>query len=617
MSTAVLPFNAGPKTNPALARQFSNFACEIVRQHTGEELQQVAYLAQLENAPGRMVFVNPSEQLNELQLIEEMFKQSGAEHAIDGLLTTHEDGRMKVAIRTFKDKVAEPAEVIDLELAQNEVFTGLRKVVNALAGLVGAQLPAEYEKDEELFGTTDPAAMTNFLLGYDTLQYIEKTQGQVAPEFNPHIGMAALLQAIRTDTDWEGPYIALVNLCRQCVNARIGNAEEIDKILTELNTIIPDDWRGIYTQAELLTAMGQPAKAADMFEKCLQFEQNESGIYTRLAMAQIAAGMPVNAERNLKKAIEMEGEDKPSLDILGQVLAQTGRSHELPPLWKEVVDANPQNAAARAKYGLALVNAGKRAEGIAALEQGLAEVQENTDIKRALAPVLAGTEEAPREDLDRALDLYEDCLDENPADVQLLLEYAQTLQRAERTFEVPKVLKDVLAANPDPNTKANVQAWLLEIEQEKRVEAVKNANDKLNAGDAAGAIAALQPVKNWLADYWKMWSIMATAQNQLGQHKEAEETCNRLIQLFPGCEPAYAELSDALLGQGRGEEAYNVLRYAIENVGRTVPLGLKLAFAAKNLGRNEEAQVIGRQIREAIGNDIDPNLDQVLRQLEN
>jgi len=616
MTIAVLPFNAGPKTNPALARQFTNFACEIVRQHTEVELQQVAYLAQLENAPGRMVFVNPSEQVNENELIEEMFRQSHAQHAMDGLLVAHEDGRLNMTIRTFRDQEAKPDKDLAQEFTASELFTGLRQVVTILADLAEAKLPDEYKEDINLFGTTDPQAMSSFLQGYDTLQYIEKTQGQVAPDFNPHIGMAALLQAIRTDADWEGPYLALVNLCRLCVTSRLGNADEIDKILTELNTVVPEDWRGIYSQAELQAAMGNNAKAADLFEKCLQYEQNEPGIYTRLGMAQMAAGMPVNAERNLKKAIELEGEEKSSLDVLGQVLAQTGRIHELPPLWKEVVDQYPQNAAARAKYGIALVNAGKFDEGVKEFERGIAEVPEHLEIKRAYAPILAGREEATREDLDKALDFYEDSLDESPADVQLLLEYAQTLQRAERTFEVPKVLKDVLSANPDPNTRANVQAWMLEIEQEKRVEAVKNANDKLVEGDPAGALESLKPIKNWLADYWKMWAIMATAQNQLGQHKEAEETCNRLIQLYPGCEPAYAELSDALVGQGRSEEAYNVLRYAIENVGRTVPLGLKLAFAAKNLGKADEAMMIGRQIRESIGAEIDPNLDQVLRQLD-
>ncbi|MBV6458854.1 MAG: Beta-barrel assembly-enhancing protease [Fimbriimonadaceae bacterium] len=616
MTIAVLPFNAGPKTNPALARQFTNFACEIVRQHTDAELQQVAYLAQLENAPGRMVFVNPSEQINENQLIEEMFRQSNAQHAIDGLLVAHEDGRLNMTVRTFKDQEATPAQDVQQEFTSGELFAGLRNVVKILADLAGAKLPDDYNEDINLFGTTDPQAMSHFLQGYDTLQYIEKTQGQVAPDFNPHIGMASLLQAIRSDAEWEGPYLALVNLCRLCVTSRIGNADEIDKILTELNTIVPDDWRGIYSQAELQAAMGNNAKAADLFEKCLQYEVNESGIYTRLGLAQMAAGMPVNAERNLRKAIELEAEDKPSLDILGQVLAQTGRIHELPPMWKEIVDKFPQNASARAKYAIALVHAGKFDEGVKEFERGIAEVPEHLEIKRAYAPILAGRDEATREDLDKALDFYEDSLDESPADVQLLLEYAQTLQRAERTFEVPKVLNDVLSANPDPNTRANVQAWKLEIEQEKRVEAVKVANDKLVDGDPAGALDALKPVKNWLVDYWKMWAIMATAQNQLGQHKEAEETSNRLIQLFPGCEPAYAELSDALLGQGRAEEAYNVLRYAIENVGRTVPLGLKLAFAAKNLGKADEAKMIGRQIRESIGGDIDPNLDQVLRQLE-
>ncbi|MFX7914615.1 hypothetical protein ABTK35_20290, partial [Acinetobacter baumannii] len=83
--------------------------------------------------------------------------------------------------------------------------------------------------------------------------------------------------------------------------------------------------------------------------------------------------------------------------------------------------------------------------------------------KRYYAPVLAG-----EDDTDRAMDFYEDYLDENPNDVGAMVEYAQTLQKAKREFEIPPVLKNILASNPDMDTKAQTQAWLIELEQPKR-----------------------------------------------------------------------------------------------------------------------------------------------------
>jgi Flp pilus assembly protein TadD len=212
------------------------------------------------------------------------------------------------------------------------------------------------------------------------------------------------------------------------------------------------------------------------------------------------------------------------------------------------------------------------------------------------------------------MDLYEDVLDVAPTEVPVLLEYAQTLKQANREFEVPKVLRDVLATNPDPNTKAQTQAWLIEIEQPKRVEAVEAAGKKVEAGDALGAINELKPLRTWLADYWKMWAVLASAYNRAEQFEEAEKAAVQLLNLFPGCEPGYGELATALSGQGREQEAYNMLRNALAAMGNSVPIALNLGFAAKRIGNTDEARNLAKQIREATGNP--EGLRDVLDQLE-
>ena len=90
------------------------------------------------------------------------------------------------------------------------------------------------------------------------------------------------------------------------------------------------------------------------------------------------------------------------------------------------------------------------------------------------------------------MDFYEDCLDETPTEIPVLIEYAQTLQKADREFEVPEVLRTILSANPDPNTRAQTQAWLLEIEQKKRTDIVEQAREKMDNGDFEGAIRDLK-----------------------------------------------------------------------------------------------------------------------------
>jgi Flp pilus assembly protein TadD len=278
-------------------------------------------------------------------------------------------------------------------------------------------------------------------------------------------------------------------------------------------------------------------------------------------------------------------------------LQQTGREHEIPALWKEILDKNPKNAAAHAKYAIALVQTGNEEEGEKAFEYAVSTLEDSSLVKRYYAPFLA-----QKGDLDRAMDFYEDCLDLAPTDIPLLLEYAQTLKKADREFEVPKVLRDILACNPDPNTRAQVLAWLIEIEQPRRTEIVEKAREQVENEEYEAALTQLKPLRNWLADYWKMWLLLSVANNKVGNHDEAEEAVKRLLELYPACEPAYSELNTSLWKLGRPDEAYNFLRYAASNMPQSLAVHINLALAAKRAGKDDEAVGLARQIREAVGN---------------
>jgi len=121
-------------------------------------------------------------------------------------------------------------------------------------------------------------------------------------------------------------------------------------------------------------------------------------------------------------------------------------------------------------------------------------------------------------------------------------------------------------------------------------------------------------MRNWLADYWKMWALLSSAYNRVGQAAEAEDAARRLLELFPGCEPAYGELREALIVQGKTEEAYQFLRYVAANNPGSIATHINLAIAAKAAGHREEARNLARQIREAVG--PNPELDPVLDDLE-
>lgn len=384
----------------------------------------------------------------------------------------------------------------------------------------------------------------------------------------------------------------------------------IQKAHAGLVEVYPEDARVRFAMGEFASAAGDMTAAADAFERAHRLQPDEPAILSRLAICQLNMGMPANAERNLRKAIDMEDEAKPSLDILASVLAQTGREHEVPALWKEQVGVNPQDPMSHAKYAISLANAGRKEEAMKAFDLGLETLEETALLKRYYAPLLAS-----EDDLDRAMDFFEDYLDENPNDVQAMLEYAQTLQKAKRDFEIPPVLKNILASNPDHDVKAQTQAWLIELEQPKRAQAVSEAAAKAEKGDFDGALRELKPLRQWLADYWKLWVVLAGAQNQLGQHAEAEQSARRLLELFPSCEPGYVELNNALAEQGKADEAFALMQVAISNMNQSLPIAISYGLAAKRVGHVDEARQIARSIREAVG-DVE-ELKVVLAELEN
>lgn len=590
-----------------MARQLSHFAVEYAQAAIQEQIGQVNYMAQFDDQGAtRYALVNPSEQLNEIEMLTQLLEQSEFDLLIDGLFRESELGS-ELTVRTV-NKAGEVSNERAISITTATLFTALRELVTYITEAAGHE-NVKLEGDMDLFGTDNPEAFLNFMLGFDSVQYIERAQGQVVREFTPQSGFDALQSAVELDPDWEAPFLSLLNLARMCTAARIGTAEIIEAALQKAISLVPTDARGYFALGEFYGALNEHQKSAEMFEKAIPLDEDEPALYTRLGLAQMNLGMPANAERNFRKAIDRELEPKPSTQYLADMLVSVGRGHEVPALWKERIEADDQNADAHVRLGIALINIGQAEEGEKVFDHALEHLEDPLVVKRMYAPYLA-----QKGDMDRALDFYEDCLDVAPTDPGLMYEYAQTLVAANRAFEAPRVLRDMLQLQLEPNLRANVLATLVETDQPKRAEAVRLAAQKVEEGDVEGALRELRPLKTWLGDYWKMWAVIANAYNAAEEWRDAEEAAVKLVDLYPGCEPAYIEYATALAGQERHEEAYQALAVALNRIPGSAAIGLNLAMAAKKIGRDDEAKMLAGQLRPALQQR--PDLIQVLDQLE-
>lgn len=608
MRIAVLPFNAAEGTKQAFGRQIAAFVGDQVRTATDADINTVSFLAQIDQGDGERVgFVNIGEGFLDGSQLQEMIQQTEVGLLVDG--SVQQDGEaFDITVRFHKPSMPEPVAVDEYKFTDADIFTVLHTMIKRLAERGELELPENLSGDSMEFGTDVPRALLLFFEGYDGFNYVQQAQGRVVKEFDPSIAFGAFIESLELDSDFVAPYAVLCEFARMCASAQLGSFQGLVDTLKRAIELVPDEFNAYFSLGELYGLANLHSEASEMFEKAVQRNQQEPALYSRLGMAQMSMGMPVNAERNFRKAVELEGEDKPSMDLVAMVLQQSGREHEIPGLWKELLEKDPGSAQANVKYAMALWQADKKEDAEKAFERGLEAVEDNTVVKRFYAPVLAEQGE-----LDRAMDFYEDCLDVAPTDVPLMLEYARVLAQAGRDFEVGPVLKNVLNANPDQNTRAQTLAWLIELEQPKRVEGVQAAQDKLQ-DDPEGALRDLKPLKNWLADYWKMWALLANCHNRLNQPDEAEEAAKRLIDLFPGFEGGYAEFASALNAQGRHDEAYNLMRYAAANIPNSLPIAINLGLAARRAGHEDEARHMAKQLREVLG----PNeeLEPVLREME-
>ncbi len=629
MKVAILPLMPTAGTPAFLGRQISNFASEQIRMATDAEVNSVSYLTQVQEEDGPKVgFINFADMKLEAEQIKELFEQSGVDVLVEGNITATDSGfDLDVRFHHSGEEGARREE--NWKVARAEIFSMLHRLIKSIAAEAEIELPEAWTGDTLPFGTHNPDAFLKFMEGYDALNYVQQAQGRVVSEFSPDKAFEALQESMTIDPDFMGSYEVIVELCRVCASSRIGNYDLINGVLLKAQAAEPDEFKAFFVQGELNQNVNNPTGAADSYEKALSarerthkvradedevdetYNGDMAALHNRVGLAQFQAGMPVNAERNFRKALELEGDQPQSADMLSMVLQQTGREHEIVPLWKEILDKNPTSAEANVKYAITLMQTGRQDDGIAAFEHALEVVEEKVAVKRYYAPILAGKGEH-----DRAMDFFEDALDESPTDVPLLLQYADTLKTASREFEVPKVLRDVLNCNPDQDTRANTLAWLIELEQPKRAESVETARDKMESGDFEGAVRELKPLKNWLADYWKMWALLSAAYNKLGQSEDAEDAARRLVELFPGCEPGYGELNAALGAQGKTDEAYHVMSYAFRQLPQSLGIFINLGLAAKRSGREDEARAIARQVREALGpgeqvDELEPVLSEI------
>jgi tetratricopeptide (TPR) repeat protein len=321
-------------------------------------------------------------------------------------------------------------------------------------------------------------------------------------------------------------YPAHVDLANMLISAReLKQAQSHLDILRENQPDNPDThlaWGNFYAAQDNL------GSALQETQKGIAADPTRSESYLSMALLQLRANLPDQAEINFKKAAELGPKVVNAQLALGGFYQSRNRMAEAEKQFKHAIDIAPQDPAPRIAYVRLLMGEGKKPEAEAFLRQAKSDLPDNSEGYRMLGDFYFANG-----DLDRATAEYSSLYSDHPKDVQVKKNYVQLLILKNRLDEAAKLNNELLKANPH-DADALVYRGQVQLRQ----------------SDAAGAVDSLQQAL-------KTDSNNAVAHYQLGlafdmQHNEAqaESELREAVGLRPDLTDAQRALAALELRRG-------------------------------------------------------------------
>ncbi len=607
MNILTLPFNATKGTNEAYARQISQYFSNTINEFSDDNVVHLHYMRPVQEGSQIQEFFNPTNELNDIESLKKISAESQANVVIDGLLDVSSEELFTFTLRFLKPD-AEPKS-INFTSKKDQLFETFIDILQGICKEIEIDTPGILEEGTEIFGTKKTDAFLKFIQGVDVISYIHQTEGNVNPKANFEESYESLLEALKLDNSFEVAYRAIQQFLQDVFKLGIYDINKISQMVKQLIDIRPNDTESYLLLGQMYLMHRNIDKAIENFEEAIKHSPEFPEPYVKLGEAQVMAGMMNNAEKNFKKAYDLDDNEKASADYLAELYKATGRNHEIPDIWKQVIQENPQHTKAHIKLGVSLFQDNKKDKAFEVFDHALATLEDPNPVRKIYAKLFM-----EEKNFDRAMDLFEDYIDNEPTDPDAMISYAFALQNAGREFEVPPVLNNILQLNIDKDTRAHVQAWHLELIQPKRLEAYTEALQKADEGKYEESIQLLRPLKNWLTDYWKVWALLSDCLIKTKNHDEAEKTVHKLLDMYPGYVDGYGFLTDVYIAKNKAEEAFNLLIQVSSKFQDSIPFAIITVKAANAAGKKDVAKGIYDSLMTATNNnaEIKKALDHVM-----
>ena len=407
--------------------------------------------------------------------------------------------------------------------------------------------------------------------------------------------------------------------------------ETIDPLLRST----PDDPAVLRTAAEALLASGNVAKGAQLYERANAIDKTNIASNVRLAQVRLATGDTERAMKDLETlsqadssqnqadlalilahvrrreydkalsaidSLEKKQPDNPiTRNLRGGVYMAKRDYKSARASFEKAQQLKPADLASAGSLALIDVQEGKADDARKRYERMLEKDPKNEQILLALADVTAMTRENPEE----ARAIIDKAMVANPQSIRprlALIGYYGRLGDARAALNAAQAAQSVFPNDPQivdalgaselaagaTNQALATYARLAQMQPQNAAVQLRVAAIRLQARDYPGATEAARRVIAIIPESPQAWAILARAQTQQGQSKEALAEARKLQKEQPDHAFGYALEGEILALDRKWAEAATALRTGLSK--QPLPLlAVSTYVALQNAGKTTEA----------------------------
>lgn len=287
-------------------------------------------------------------------------------------------------------------------------------------------------------------------------------------------------------------YRAHVDLANLLVTARSSDGSPITESFNQAKTHLdilrekqPNSPETHEAWANYYSGLGQLGPATQEAQQAISLDPGRSESYLLLALLELRANAPDQAESNFKKAINADPQAMNAQLGLGGFYQSRNRLPEAEQQFRHAIAVDPRNPGPRAALVRVLMQEGKSAEVEPFLQQTKRDLSDNSEGYRMLGDYYFATG-----NLDKATEEYSSLYSDHPKDPLVRKNYIQLLILKNRLDEASKLDNAILKSSPR-DTEALVFKGQIQLRQNDTGGAVDSFQNALK-NDPDNAVAHYQ-----------------------------------------------------------------------------------------------------------------------------